>query len=159
MTIDAVLPVLQKHPFVAGIEPSQVERLARIAKVVAFAPGQVVFHEGEASSEFFLIVNGRVALEIASPGHDFRVETLSAGDEFGWSSILAGRGKLFQARALEPVEALSFDGADLRSLCESDTAFGYALMLRLLGVVSERLQATRLQVLDMYWTPAKRAGA
>jgi len=27
------------------------------------------------------------------------------------------------------------------------------------AVVAERLQATRLQVLDMYWTPAKRAGA
>jgi hypothetical protein len=32
-------------------------------------------------------------------------------------------------------------------------------MHRLLGVVAERLQATRLQLLDMYWPVAHRAGA
>jgi hypothetical protein len=32
-------------------------------------------------------------------------------------------------------------------------------MLRLLGVVANRLEATRLQVLDTFWPPAKRAGA
>jgi hypothetical protein len=32
-------------------------------------------------------------------------------------------------------------------------------MHRLLSVVSERLQATRLQLLDMYSPQAKRAGA
>jgi len=57
------------------------------------------------------------------------------------------------------VQALLFEGPDLRAMCEADTAFGYALMLRLLGVVAQRLQATRLQVLDTFWPVAKRAGA
>ena len=34
-----------------------------------------------------------------------------------------------------------------------------AFMVRLMGVVSERLRATRLQLLDMYSPVAKRAGA
>jgi len=69
-----------------------------------------------------------------------------------------GRGKHFQARALQPVQALAFDGAALLDACRADPAFGFALMYRMLGVVSERLQATRLQVLDMYSPVAKRAG-
>ena len=60
------------------------------------------------------------------------------------------RGKHFKARTLEPVRALSFDGGRLRQACEQDAAFGYALMRQLLTVVSERLQATRLQLLDVY---------
>jgi CRP/FNR family transcriptional regulator, cyclic AMP receptor protein len=69
-----------------------------------------------------------------------------------------GRGKHFQARALEPTDALAFDGVALFEACRQDKAFGFALMYRMLGVVSERLQATRLQVLDMYSPVAKRAG-
>ena len=42
---------------------------------------------------------------------------------------------------------------------DRDPAFGLAFMLRLMAVVSERLRATRLQVLDMYSPVARRAGA
>jgi len=44
-------------------------------------------------------------------------------------------------------------------LCDEDTAFGYRLMRRVLGVVADRLQATRLLVMDSYWPVAKKAGA
>ena len=104
-------------------------------------------------------MTGLVALEIAAPGHTFRVQTLFAGDELGWSALLMGSGKHFQARALERVEALAFEGADLLAACRDDPLFGFALMQRLLGVVAERLQATRLQLLDTYSPVAARAGA
>jgi hypothetical protein len=70
-----------------------------------------------------------------------------------------GRGKHFQARALDQVEAIAFDGIEVMKLCREDTALGFEFMHRLLNVVSERLHATRLQLLDMYWPVAKRAGA
>ncbi len=160
MTTNPVVPLLEELPLAKGLEPVQVEKLATLATRVRFEPDEVIFREGDERYEFYLIVSGLVALEIAPPGSDpFRVDTLSAGDELGWSSVLMDKGKLFQARALQPTTALRFAGADLRAMCEQDTAFGYALMLRLLGVVSERLQATRLQVLDSFWPVAKRAGA
>jgi CRP-like cAMP-binding protein len=70
-----------------------------------------------------------------------------------------GSGKHFQARALERVEALALDGGALLTTCKRDPQFGFVLMQRLLGVVAERLQATRLQLHDMYSPVAKRAGA
>ena len=95
-------------------------------------------------------LSGKVALEISAPGRIVRVQTLGEGDELGWSSLLAGDGKQFQARSLEPVRALVFDGTRLRQTCEGDPGFGYALMARIIKVVSRRLQATRLQLLDLY---------
>ena len=153
------LSTLRHHPFVVEFEARHVERLAALAKDVRFDRNHVIFREGDECSEFYLVVNGLVALEIAAPGHTFRVQTLFAGDELGWSAVLMGSGKHFQARALERVEALAFEGADLLAACREDPAFGFALMQRLLGVVAERLQATRLQLLDSYSPVAARAGA
>jgi CRP/FNR family cyclic AMP-dependent transcriptional regulator len=158
MTRETLVEVLHRHPFVEEFQPEDIEKLASLAKEVHFARDSVLFHEGDECHDFYLIVQGRVALEIEAPGQTFRVQTLSAGDELGWSAILMGRGKHFQARALQDVDALGFSGEELLAACRDDKSFGFALMYRMLGVVSERLQATRLQVLDMYSPVAKRAG-
>ena len=158
MVKDTLVAVLQKHPFVEKFKPEHIEKLAALAREVEFARDQVIFHEGDEFHDFYLIVDGRVALEIEAPGHTFRVQTLHGGDELGWSAILMARGKLFQGRALQPVKALAFNGEALVAACDADNAFGYAFMYRMLGVLSERLQAARLQVLDMYSPVAKRAG-
>jgi CRP-like cAMP-binding protein len=88
----------------------------------------------------------------------FIVDTLAAGDEFGWSSVM-GQGTVYQARALSDMDVLAFNAGELRALCEADKAFGYELMRRLLGVVSDRLQVTRLHLMDTYWPVARKAGA
>jgi len=153
------LAKLRHHPFVLEFEPHHVERLAALARDVRFERDQVIFREGDDCSEFYLVVNGLVSLEIVAPGHTFRVQTLFAGDELGWSALLLGSGKHFQARTLERVDALAFEGADLLAACRDDPAFGSAFMHRLLRVVAERLQATRLQLLDAHSPIAARAGA
>ena len=157
--IDQILQgTLSKHPFVSGFAPGHVEKLAVLAKAVRFARDHVVFHEGDECNEFYLIVSGMVALEIEEPGTTLRIQTLGAGDELGWSALLMATGKHFQARALESVEALAFDGPQLLAACTAAPDFGFAFMHRLLGVVASRLQSTRLQVHDMYSPVAKRAG-
>lgn len=155
---EPVLTLLQRHPFIEEFPPAYVEKLVAMATRVRFERDQVIFREGDDCSEFYLIVSGLVALEIDALDHVLRVHTLAAGDELGWSALLMGQGKHFQARALERVEALALDGGELLAACKQDTAFGFAFMHRLLGVVAGRLQATRLQVLDMHSPVAKRAG-
>lgn len=156
---ETTLEKLRHHPFIAEFEPRHVEKLATVAKEVRFERDHIMFREGDECSEFYLILTGLVALEIAAPGHTFRVQTLFAGDELGWSALLMGSGKHFQARTLDRVDALAFEGQELLAACREDTGFGFILMQRLLGVVAERLQATRLQLLDMYSPVAARAGA
>ena len=158
MPAAALLAVLKKHPFVEEFHPEHIDKLRGLARQVSFVPDQVIFREGDDTHDFYLIASGRVALEMQEPDHVLRVQTLGAGDELGWSSVLMGRGKYFQARALEPTEALAFDGVALLEACRSDPAFGFAFMYRMLGVVSERLQATRLQLHDMHSPKARRAG-
>jgi CRP/FNR family cyclic AMP-dependent transcriptional regulator len=157
MTTD-LLQVLQRHPFVAGFRPEHTATLAALARQEHFDEGQVIFHEGDAYSVFYLIGDGRVALELEMPGSTLRVQTLFAGDELDWSAVLPSAGKHFQARALTPVTALAFEGEQLLAAFRNEPEFGLAFMLRLMGVVSERLRATRVQLLDMYLPEARRAG-
>jgi len=156
---EATLQQLGTHPFVADFRPEHRARLASMAKEVRFAPNEVIFREGDDYSVLYLLEQGMVALELEVPDHVLRVQTLYAGDVFDWSAVLRHTAKHFQARALDDVTALAIQGEDLLASFESDPAFGIAFMLRLMAVVSERLRATRVQLLDMYSPVAKRAGA
>lgn len=159
MTDPNIFAAIQQHPFSQGLTPEHCATLATLGTRKAYGKDEVIFTEGDERHEFFFVLKGRVALEMLAQGQALRVHTLEAGDELGWSSVLSGRGKFYQARAIEPVEVIRFDGHELLEKCRSDNAFGYKIMHRLVGVVSERLQAARMQVLDMYSPIAKKAGA
>lgn len=153
-----LLPVVAAHPFVSGLDPTHVAELADRAHEMCFDKGRVIFPEGDQSREFYLLVHGMVALEICSGGTPHRIQTLYANDEFGWSALMPGKSKVLQARALERVDVLAFDGAQLQTAFQSDPKFGLAFTTRLLGVVSERLDAAREQLLDLYAPESRRAG-
>ena len=150
---------LQRHPFLAGMPPEHYSMLAGLGRYAEFPADGVLFAEGDRRGEFFLLISGRVALEIVAQGQSLRIETLEPGTALGWSAVLLGRGKHFQARALEPVRAVVFPGPEVLAACHREPKFGVDLMHRLLGLVSSRLQAERIKVLDTYWPVAKRAGA
>jgi len=145
-------PLLAQHPFSKDFQPKQVERLATLARPVKFAPEQVIFREGDECKEFYLIVSGRVALEMVVGGKVLPIQTLSDGDEFGISALIMRSGTHFQVRALQPVDALL-------EACRQDPDFAVSMMRQMLLVVSERLDATRLQLMDTYSREAARAGA
>ena len=147
---EAIRKLLSEHPFTRRFWPEHVAKLAAMAAEARFAPGEWIFHEGDHSSLFYLLIEGDVALEVVSPGRPLRVATLYPGDVLGWSSITGENGKQFQARALEPVYALAFDGARLRHACEEDYAFGFAFLRAVLSVTSERLHSIRAQLLEAY---------
>jgi len=159
MTMSTPMARARQHPFVRRFEPHEVDKLAALAREVTFAKGQVIYREGEECRDFYLVESGAIALEIDPPTGPVRVDTLGVGEEFGWSAVLAGRERVLQARALADSRLLAFDGASLRSLCETDTAFGYDFMHLLLASAVERLQALRLQVMDARWPVAHLAGA
>jgi len=150
MTTVQIQSALAGHPFLASLAESDIEKLAALAFKVNFQPEQIIFREGDPSSFFYLILSGHIALEIQAPGRVLRIQTVGEGDELGWSSLLASVNKQFQARSLEPVTALAFDGAQIVAQCEADPSFGFRLLRKVLAIVAERLRSTRLQLLDVY---------
>ena len=148
---DGLEPVIRQHRFFAGLDPVYVALIAGCAKNVVFGEGEFLFREGEPASAFFLIRAGRVGLEIVAPGREpVRVQTLNAGDVAGFSWLIDEHVWHFDGRADERVRAVEMDGTCLRAKCEEDTRLGFELMRRFASLASRRLQATRLQILDVY---------
>ena len=135
----------------AGLKPAQLELIAGCAWNEHAEAGALLLREGGAADRFFLIRRGAVALEIAAPGRGALViETLDDGDVVGWSWLFAPYQWQFDGRAIESCELVAFDGACLRGKCEDDHELGYQLMSRFASNLLDRLQATRLQLLDVY---------
>ena len=143
--------VLAEVPFLAGLGADELELLAGCARNVHFGDGEVLFREGEPADTFYVVRQGSVSLEIHAPARGgMAIETIEAGDVIGWSWLFPPYRWHFDARALAPVRATAFDGECLRGKCEADPALGYDLMKRFAQVLIDRLQWTRLRLLDVY---------
>ena len=142
---------LAEHPFFAGFEPEQSRILSGCARNHRFDAGHYLFREGDPADEFFLIRHGRVALEIVAPGQaPVVLATLGKGEIVGASWLVAPYRWMFDARAVEMTRAIGIDAACLRGKCDADPKLGYEMMKRFLPVLVQRLNATRLQLLDVY---------
>jgi CRP/FNR family cyclic AMP-dependent transcriptional regulator len=149
--MEAIDTFLRASPVFEGLEPDRLSLIAGCGSNVRFDQGSVLFREGDAADTFFLVRHGTVALEMFVPARGAAViETIEAGDVVGWSWLFPPYRWHFDARALTQVRATAFDGACLRGKCEEDTALGYELMTRFAQVLIERLQWTRLRLLDVY---------
>jgi CRP-like cAMP-binding protein len=146
------------HPFFAGLTAEQRVALAGDGRPVAYEPGERIFAEGGPADRFWLIETGSVALDMRVPGRgDQVIETLAASTVLGWSWLLPPYRWQFGAVAREATAALAFDSAAVRRRCADDPAFGYAILCCFLPVITDRLQATRLRVLDLYASPDQAA--
>ncbi len=149
--MDTLKPILARHPFFQGLSEPHLALLVGCASNVRFAAGEFLFHAGEEANRFFLVREGHVAIEIAPPGGvAHTLQTIGAGDVLGWSWLIPPYHWKFDARAIEPTRALALDGQCLRTKCEMDHDLGYELLKRFAQVMEERLQSTRLQLLDVY---------
>ena len=147
-TIDTLL---RDVPVFHGLPAEDLALVAGCAQNVHFDAGAMLFREGDEADTFYLVRHGSIALEMYVPARGPAIiETLEAGEVVGWSWLFPPYRWHFDARALTPVRATAFDGACLRGKCEDDPRLGYALMSRFAQVLIERLQWTRLRLLDLF---------
>jgi CRP-like cAMP-binding protein len=148
--------LLDDAPMLRTLAPAYRETIAGCARNRVFEPGAVLLREGGPADEFFVLRAGSVAIETEVPGRgSVTLETLHPGELLGWSWLLPPYRSDFTARALDTTRVVAIDGACLRGKCEADPALGYDLLKVLAAVFTERLQDTRLRLLDLYGAHAR----
>jgi CRP/FNR family cyclic AMP-dependent transcriptional regulator len=111
----------------------------------------MIYREGDEANQALLIREGKVAIEIFSAERgSLIIQTVGPGEVLGWSWLFSPFIRRFDTRVLESTVAVALDGRFLREKAEEDHRLGYELLKRFSRVVVERLQATRLQLLDVY---------
>lgn len=147
--METLEPILRGHEFFKDLPSKYFEIILGCASHVMFKAGDIILREGEPADKFYLIRSGNVAIYIAQP-REITVQTIREGHILGWSWLIAPYRYRFSAKALENTRAIALDGKCLREKCEKNSELGYELLKRLMSVFTERLEATRLQLLNIY---------
>jgi CRP-like cAMP-binding protein len=142
---------MAEHPFFKDFQSSHLKMLAECASLVSFNKGTYLFHEGETADWLYLILEGKVVVETQMPGRDpLAIMTIGGGGVVGWSWLFPPYRWHFSVRVIEDASAIALDAKRVLQKCREDYAMGYELMWRCAYVMGERLQATRLQLLNAF---------
>jgi CRP-like cAMP-binding protein len=143
--------VIARAPLFAGLPADDLALIAGCAQNAGFGEDELLFRDGDPADTFYLVRRGRVALELHAPERGgLVIETIEPDDVVGWSWLFEPYRWHFDARAVTDVRAVAFDGVCLRGKCEDDKELGYELMKRFGHVMIDRLQHTRVRLMDVY---------
>lgn len=143
--------ILAEIPLFRELDNKTLDLLSGCASNATFDVGDLIFREGEPADTFYVIRHGDVALDIFVPGQGARtIQTLHEKDVLGWSWLFEPYEWHYEARALTLIRTIAFDASCLRGKIEEDHDVGFELMKRFAKIMVERMQNTRLQLLDVY---------
>ncbi|HET8758257.1 MAG TPA: cyclic nucleotide-binding domain-containing protein [Solirubrobacteraceae bacterium] len=139
----------------AGLERRHLDLIAGCGANTHFAAGEYLCRTGDPADRFYLIRRGSVTLDLIAGGRQLTIETLHEDEIAGFSWLFEPYRWMFDARAVADTSVVAFDAVCLRGKCDADHELGYQLMRRMTALAVTRLQATRLQLLDVYAAPAR----
>lgn len=149
------LAQLRTIPWFNELKPEHLEKFADISHLRSVKPGEVFFREGDKQDYLYVVLEGRVALDMFVPHRGkVRFYTAEKWDVFGWSSVTPHvRQRTAGAVAVMDTSVVAIDAEKMRQMCMDDHSLGYLVMKRMTNVVASRLMVTRLQLLDMFAEP------
>ena len=104
--------------------------------IVQFAPGEVIFSEGDAGGEMFILQTGRVEIVKLIGGEDRRLAILEKGDFFGEMSMLEEMPRNATARAVDQVSALTVSPVTFDQMLRENPE----IVVRMMRKLSARLR-------------------
>jgi len=145
------LETLKHIQFLQDFSDDHLQHLASLAEIKEFPAGGEVFREGQSSPSVFLVVQGKITLEINVPTRGaMQFQTVGSGELLGWTPVLGPGPMTATARVQTPSTLLALNGAQMQAFCAHDLSFGFAFMQRIAQVLASRLSATRLVLMDLY---------
>jgi CRP/FNR family transcriptional regulator, cyclic AMP receptor protein len=154
-TIEEITEELRKIPWFRELKDDHIRKIASISTIRRVKAGEIIFREGDTHESVYIVLEGRVGLEMFVP-HKGKVRfyTAEPWEVFGWSSVTPNvHLRTAGATAVLEGAVLRIDAEKLSQACDDDHDLGYLVMRRLARVVAGRLLVTRLQLLDMFATP------
>jgi len=144
----------ESSPLLAKLSNTELEFFESVSGQMHLGSGHILFEEGGPADHFYVISDGRVGLEMTSPGKaPMTIQTLGPGDLVGLSWFFPPYRWNWRARAMVDTTLVAFDAVEVRHRCEENRD----LALELTGVVASelaaRLHRTRVQLLDLYGAP------
>jgi CRP/FNR family transcriptional regulator, cyclic AMP receptor protein len=151
MTKEAPDVILSKQPFFRGMPENQVKEIAALARIEKFEKGDIIFREGNEAKNFYIVIRGKIVIEtLISHRGLVNIQSIEEGEVMGWSWLVPPYKYRFGARASTATEIIVIDGKSLLGAFEKEPSLGYLFLKRVLSAITERLEQTRLQMLNIF---------
>jgi CRP-like cAMP-binding protein len=146
-----VFDLLNEHDFFKAIPQQDLHTISSCGENIHIKRGNYIARDGGNADHFYVIRSGLVSVEMQMPPRGTRIiQTLQANDIAGWSWIFPPYKWTSDLKVVKDMSAIALDGKCLRGKCDADNRLGYLLMKQFANIMTQRLNATRLQALDVY---------
>ena len=138
------LSILEPMPLFTHCSATELRQVARATHPRRFSTGAVLFHQGDAGSEFFLVIDGRIRIE----RDGLHIVTLGPGSNFGEMAMLDDPTRSATAIATRPTELLVVKKEAFFALLRGNPALAVKILWNMLLTLSSNLRRSTAQLAD-----------
>ncbi len=127
-----------------GLAAEDAAAVMALGTRVRLAPGEALFHLGDAADSLFVVERGRIALMlpmmVRGREEDVLIEERLPGEALGWSGLVPPHRFTLKAYAPLDTEVVALPREALLAHFAAHPAVGYAVTRNVAAVVGQRLQ-------------------
>ena len=98
--------MLRQVPLFSGVAPAKLKLLAFTSDRVTYAPGQILFRQGDVGDAAYVVLSGKAEVMVDSPTGQIKVAEVDPNSIVGEIAILCNVSRTATVRATTAVEAL-----------------------------------------------------
>ena len=110
------------------LDEAEIALLAAFGERQAVAAGDYLFHEGDATYDFYVVLSGAVEIIVRSDGEERVITRHGPGRFLGELSLLTGQRAFVSARVAEPGEVLVVPAEMLRRILRTSPSLGDTIL-------------------------------
>jgi CRP/FNR family cyclic AMP-dependent transcriptional regulator len=129
-----VSKLLQSVPLFSGLDPRELETIARTVHERTFDAGDTVATEGEGGVGFFVISEGQAKVDVGGS----EVRTLGPGDHFGEIALITEGPRTATVTAASELKCYGLTPWEFRPLVQTNATIAWKILQALAKQVDER---------------------
>jgi len=133
---------LKTVPFFDRLSNRQLKRVSDIMFQRTYEADETIFEEGQPGAALFLILDGKIAIEICRESETTRLAVLETGAFFGEMALLDETPRSASARALERTRTLALYRNDLNGLRHRHPRTACQIYQSIATMIGDRLRST-----------------
>ncbi|MGB7325221.1 MAG: cyclic nucleotide-binding domain-containing protein [Rubripirellula sp.] len=137
---EAKIELLRRMPAFGGLAPTVIDWIYDQSSVIAAAPGEYFFHEGDPGESLFVLQSGTVLVTRNRSGESIELGRLRQGDCFGEMALIDFRPRSATVVAETDCQAIEVPRQSLAALYQQDVQQYAIIMMNLGREVSRRLR-------------------
>jgi len=137
------LDIISQTPLFKGLPEAQLKEIQKIAEVVDFDKGEIIFLEKDKATGFYVVEKGKIKVsKISIEGKEQILHIFGPGEPIGEVSVFAGLPYPANAEAISKSRLIFFKKEAFVNLISTNPS----LALNMLGVLSKRLKQFTVHV-------------